>query len=157
MWSLGRVVAAVAISTERSVSAHYATTNHLRLPLGLCPSPSLISTPLYPLDSPFIITKHPESIRLLNQFAAMRFSPIIFLMTGLMTGHALGGPTGTQDEMANIEQRGCGTGNWCCTVANPSSYCNTYCTGGSAYLNCYGSYVSWTPSTPSARTRQNSF
>ncbi len=44
--------------------------------------------------------------------------------------------------MENIEARGCGTGNWCCTVANPSTYCINYCRAGSEYLNCGASYVS---------------
>ncbi|KAH8174094.1 hypothetical protein LIA77_05513 [Sarocladium implicatum] len=71
----------------------------------------------------------------------MRLSLIILsLGIALQTGAT---PTGNEAAvMENIKERGCGTGNWCCTVANPSSYCIKYCAGGSKYINCGASYVS---------------
>lgn len=72
----------------------------------------------------------------------MRFSTLLVSVTSLMATQVFAGAVGDVAEMANIDKRGCGTGNWCCTVANPSAYCAKYCTHGSQYINCYESYVS---------------
>lgn len=72
----------------------------------------------------------------------MRLSSIVLTITSLVSMPVMANPTGDAAEMDNIEKRGCGTGNWCCTVANPSTYCANYCRGGSQYLNCGASYVS---------------
>ena len=72
----------------------------------------------------------------------MRFLSILLSVTGLLTVHVFSNPTGDLTEVESIEKRGCNTGNWCCTVANPSAYCAKYCAGGSQYINCYESYVS---------------
>jgi hypothetical protein len=77
----------------------------------------------------------------------MRFSSIVLNMAALLAVHVLAGPTGDVAEMDNIEKRGCGTGNWCCTVANPSQYCVKYCAAGSIYIDCGASYVRISPTT----------
>lgn len=72
----------------------------------------------------------------------MRFSSLLVSIATLLAAHVLANPTGDLAEVDNIEKRGCGTGNWCCTVASPSAYCVKYCAGGSKYINCGESYVS---------------
>ena len=71
----------------------------------------------------------------------MRLATIIVPLSLALSTWAT--PTGNDAAvMGNIKERGCGTGNWCCTVANPSSYCAKYCAGGSKYINCSASSVS---------------
>jgi hypothetical protein len=91
--------------------------------------------------------------------ANMRISSIILSLTGLMAVHVLANPAGDAAQMEDIEKRGCNTGSWCCTVANPSSYCAKYCTHGSQYINCYESYVSRSELEPASTSSNgaNSF
>jgi len=71
----------------------------------------------------------------------MRFLSIALSITGLLAVNAIANPTGDLLDSESIEKRGCNTGNWCCTVANPSTYCINYCRAGSQYINCGASYV----------------
>ena len=72
----------------------------------------------------------------------MRLSSIFLSLTSLVAVQVLAGATGSLLSAEDLEKRGCNTGNWCCTIASPSSYCIKYCAAGSKYINCSKSYVS---------------
>lgn len=78
----------------------------------------------------------------INTFTNMRGFPTFLTIAGLMAIGVFANPTLDPLATENMEKRGCNTGNWCCTIANPSTYCIKYCAGGSRYLDCGKSYVS---------------
>ena len=104
------------------------TSGSLPLPSDLqyCTSTTLISQPIH---------SHPQF--------KMRTSSILLSIASLMAITVLANPTVSPAQGDDITKRGCGTGNWCCTVASPSSYCVKYCAGGSKYINCSASSVSY--------------
>ncbi|KAK0745715.1 hypothetical protein B0T18DRAFT_410046 [Schizothecium vesticola] len=69
----------------------------------------------------------------------MRTSSILLSIASLLAITVLANPTVDPAQGEDVFKRGCNTGNWCCTVANPSSYCAKYCAGGSKYINCSAS------------------
>jgi len=73
----------------------------------------------------------------------MRTSLILSSIVGWIATYTVANPTGDQSEMEVIAKRQCNTGKYCCPLANPSLYCVRYCSGGSPYIHCDRSYVSF--------------